>query len=103
MTSNSSRSMAAPDPAEVKRRRRGRTQRSLAAAVTDSLSRPDFQPAAEISARTIQRIERGEEVYRHMLLPVLIYLGLMDPPLLTGPKGGQHPGAWVRELRDGHG
>jgi hypothetical protein len=103
MDAPTTRSMAAPAPLAVRAARHGRTQEFLAWQVTESLRRPGFLPAATISARTIRRIEAGDEVYRHYLLPVLIFLDLKLAPSRLTPTEDQHPGEWLRDLRDAHG
>src|SRR3954451_11269935 len=103
MDAAATRSMAAPSPLAGRAARHGRTQEFLAGQVTEWLRRPGSLPAATISARTVRRIEAGDEVYRHYLLPVLIFLGLEMSPSCSAPTEGQHPGEWLRDLRDAHG
>jgi hypothetical protein len=55
---------------------------------------------ASISERAILKIEKGQEVDTHLLMPVLVFLGLEDEPSLKRPLPGQHPGEWIRDLRD---
>jgi hypothetical protein len=55
------------------------------------------------SLKAIARIEAGAEVDPRKLVPIEICLGLRDEPPLTGPRPGQRPGAWIREVREAHG
>jgi hypothetical protein len=98
-----SRSRAAPDPQAVHRLRRRRTQLELAKEVTAWLRQGGTALPASISEREILKIEKGQEVDTHLLMPVLVFLGLEDEPSLKRPRPGQHPGEWIRDLRDRYG
>jgi hypothetical protein len=55
---------------------------------------------AAVSETTVRRIERGDRVEGHALLPVLVWLELHPAPDTAGPSSEQAAGAWLRELRE---
>src|SRR4051794_16574935 len=89
----------APDPGAVReaRKARGMSQAQLAAVISERL------PHRPISEDTISRIEQGVAVEPSSLWPVMLAVGLHEPPSRNRPRPGQPPGDWLRDLRESYG
>ena len=87
------------------REERGLTRSALAQSVDAQLppSPVTGHPRSAVTTATIEKIERGQPVERHKVLPVLCYLGIRQRPPTAAPRSGADPGQWLRSLREAHG
>src|SRR4051794_40072234 len=89
---------ASPALLAAERRRRGLTRAELANAV-----QRQFKLRDTVSVATVSKVESGQPVEAHRYWPVLVVLGAHVPPSLDRPREGQHPGDWLRDVRESHG
>lgn len=94
-----SRGIVDPDPPRIQRARERRrlTRARLALQIEQRLRRHAF------TSRAVQKVETGVPVEGARFWPILIELGLAEPPSLERPSPGQAPGQWVRALRESYG
>jgi len=60
-------------------------------------------PHRPVSEDVVSRIEQGVAVEASALWPVLLAVGLHEPPSRDAPRAGQPPGDWLRDLRESYG
>ena len=59
-------------------------------------------PHRPLSEDSVSRVEQGVPVEASVLWPILLAVGLHEPPSLAAPRPGQSPGDWVRDLRESY-
>ena len=78
----------------MRRKRLRMTQEELAARV------PMGEPQRSVSSDAVCRIEHGKPVEAYVMRPVLVFLELEPRTDLAKPLPDQHPGEWLRDLRE---
>lgn len=74
------------------------TRETLAVAIDAQLGATGI-----VTAETVGKIESGRPIERYRYWPVLAFLELHGRPSPEGPREGEDPGGWLRDLRETHG